>query len=178
MIEGKDDKNDKKKEEDEEGEVEKNGKQKDKKQEDEEVVRLMVQPEVRLPELDADGSTLRWKPSDAAHPLWVIKRNAHHFDANAEIVLRDANHVMACGYLDLSSSVLDVPATTSTFKVLMPFIRNTQPIEAGKEVILKWRPTPKRPPKRQADKNAFDQIKMAEIQRKKTKKDNESAAVA
>ena len=56
-------KNDKKKEEDEEGEVEKNGKQKDKNEDDEEVVRrlmiLMIQPEVELPEIDADGSKFK-----------------------------------------------------------------------------------------------------------------------
>ena len=73
----------------------------------------------------------------------------------------------------------DVPAITSTYKVLMPFIRNTQPIEAGKEVILKWGPTPKRAPKRPADKNAFDQIKQTQQQKnKKLKKENENGAVA
>ena len=50
---------------------------------DEEEVRLNVQPEVKLPALDADGSTLTWKPSDAAHPFWVIKRDADHSEANA-----------------------------------------------------------------------------------------------
>ena len=146
----------------------------------EEEVRLNVRPEVTFPARDADGSTFTWKPSDVVHPFWLIKREADHSEANAEIVLQDMTHVTACGFLDLSSPVLDFPATTSTFKVLMPFIINTQPIDAGKEVILKWKPTPKKPAKRQADANAFDQIKRQQEQqnKKKAKKDNEDGAVA
>ena len=144
--------------------------------EGEEEVRLNVQPEVRLPALDADGSTLTWKPSDAAHPFWVIKRDADHSEANAEIVLQDVNHVTACGYLDLSSPVLDVPASTGTYKVLMPFIRNTQPIEAGKEVILKWKPTPKKNQKREAGRTAFDQLKAAQSRGKIAKRIHDNSA--
>ena len=81
--------------------------------------------------------------------------------------MRDVNHVTACGYLDLSSPVLDVLATPSTFKVLMPFIRNTQPIEAGKEVILKWRPTPK---SRLKDKQTRTPSTKSKWQKKKKKR--------
>ena len=76
------------------------------------------------------------------------------------------------------SPVLDVPATTSTFKVLMPFIRNTQPIEAGKEVILKWKLRAKKAPKRPAERNAFDQLKLEQQKHNKLKKENENGAVA
>ena len=161
-------KDDKKKEENEEGEVEKNGKQKDKNEDDEEVVRLMIQPEVKLPEIDADGSKLKWKPSDCAHPFWVIKRASEYNQEeaqciNADIFCQEATHLTACGLLELNSIVLEVPAVTNTYKVSLPFIVNTQPIEAGKEVVLKWNTaTKKKSNKREREQTAFDQIKAAE----------------
>ena len=161
-------KHEKKKEENEEAEVEKNGKQKDKDKDVEEVVRLMIQPEVRLPETDADGSKLKWKQSDCAHPFWVMKRasedNQEEAECiNAEIICQEATHLTSCGLWDLNSIVLEVPAITNTYKVSFPFIVNTQPIEAGKEVVLKWNTaTKKKSNKREREQTAFDQIKAAE----------------
>ena len=86
------------------------------------------------------------------------------------------NHVTACGYLDLTSPVQVVPAITSTYKVLMPFIRNTQSIEAGKEVILKWKPTPKKNQKREAERTVFDQFKAAQNKGKMAKRIHENSA--
>ena len=161
-------KDDKKKEENEEAEVEKNGKQKDKDEDVEEVVRLMIQPEVRLPEIDADGSKLKWKPSDCAHPFWVIKRaNKDNQEKaqciNADIICQEATHLTACGLLELNSIVLEVPAITNTYKVSLPFIVNTQPIEAGQEVVLKWSSAAKKKEKAvKRERTAFDQLKTAQ----------------
>ena len=157
-------KNDKKKEENEEADVEKNGTQKDKHEE----VKLMIEPEVKLPESDGDDSTLKWKQSDCAHPFWVIRRASEDNQEeaqciNAEIIYEEATHVTACGLLEFNSIVLEVPAITNTYKVSLPFIVNTQPIEAGQEVVLKWSSAAKKKEKAvKRGRTAFDQLKTAQ----------------
>ena len=128
----------------------------------------MIQPEVRLPEIDADGSKLKWKPSDCAHPFWVIKRASEDNQEeaqciNADIFCQEATHLTACGLLELNSIVLEVPAVANNYKVSLPFIVNTQPIEAGKEVVLRWNSaTQKKHKAVKRERTAFDQLKTAQ----------------
>ena len=64
----------------------------------------------------------------------------------------------------MSTTAVSIPPATDTFTVSMPFIRNTQTIEAGAEVILKWKPTNKRKTCA-GDSNAFDQLLQQEKKR-------------
>ena len=168
-------KDEKKKGGNEEAEVEKNGKQKDKDKDVEEKVRLMIQPEAKLPEIDADGSKLKWKQSDCAHPFWVMKRasedNQEEAECiNADIICQEATHLTSCGLWDLNSIVLEVLAIANTYKVSFPFIVNMQPIEAGKEVVLKWNSaTQKKPKAAKRGRNAFDHLRAAEAAAKRSK---------
>ena len=84
---------------------------------------------------------------------------------NADIIYQEVNHVTACGLLDLNSLVLEVPAITNTYNVSLPFIVNTKPIDAGKEVALRWNHATRQKPqtgKREREQTAYDQIKAAQ----------------
>ena len=80
---------------------------------------------------------------------------------------------MACSFCAVTSSAANVPLATNTFSLSVPFIVNTQPIQAGKEVILTWTPTAnKRKESSSTSENAFDQIL------RKDKKERRMAAVS
>ena len=131
-------------------------------------VRLKVQPELKLPTKGAKG--LEWTQSDAVHPFWFIQRaDKNHIEANAQIVQQDWTHVVACPFNAVTSAAATVPPTTNTFSLSMPFIVNTQAIEAGKEVILKWRPTDSKRETGAADTNAFDQILQQDKKQRRAK---------
>ena len=120
-------------------------------------VRLKVQPELKLPANGANG--LKWTQSDAVHPFWFIQRTGKdESEANADLVQQDFTHVMACSFSAVTSAAAEVPPTTNTFSLSVPFLVNTQAIEVGKEVILKWKPTDNKKKHGVADTNAFDQI--------------------
>ena len=100
-------------------------------------VRLRVQPELKLPTKGAKG--LDWTQSDAVHPFWFIQRtDKNEIEANADIFHPEFNHVVACSFDAVTLSAVHVPPEAHTFTVSVPFIRTTQTVEAGKEVILKW----------------------------------------
>ena len=91
---------------------------------------------------------------------------------NAKIEYEDWTHVAACSFRAVSSTVVTVLPATDTFSLSVPFIVNTQPIQAGKEVILTWTPTAnKRKESSSTSENAFDQIL------RKDKKERRMAAV-
>ena len=120
-------------------------------------VRLKVQPELKCPTNGAEG--LAWTQSDAVHPFWLIQRaDNNEIEANADLVQQDLTHVMTCSFSAVTSSAAKVPLTTNTFSLPVPLIVNTQAIEIGKDVILKWKPTENKKRHAAADTNAFDQI--------------------
>ena len=121
-------------------------------------VRMRVQPELKLPTKGAKG--LEWAQSDAVHPFWFIQRtdkDKNEIEANADIFHQELNHVVACSFRAMTSAAVTIAPETNTFTVSVPFIRNTQTISAGEEVILNWKPPSKRKTAAHA-KNAFDQI--------------------
>ena len=124
-------------------------------------VTVHVQPELKLPTKGDKG--WQWSPSDSVHPFWFIKRTERPEDdlqANADLVYQDLTHVMACSFKPLSSAVAELTRSTETFSVSVPCIVNTRPIEAGAEVVLKWR-LQQRNDKRKnegSEETAFDQL--------------------
>ena len=124
-------------------------------------VMVHVQPELKLPMKGDKG--LEWAPSDNVHPFWFIRRTEKNEDeaqANADLVYQDLTHVIACSFKPLSSAVAELTPSTETFSVSVPCIVNTRPIEAGAEVVLKWR-LQQRNDKRKnegSEETAFDQI--------------------
>ena len=131
-------------------------------------VRMRVQPELKLPTIGAKG--LEWTQSDAVHPFWFIQRpDKDDTIANAQIVQQEWSHVAACAFKAVTSAAATVPPTTNTFSLSVPFIINTQAIEAGKEVILKWRPTDSQRKTGAADTNAFDQILQQDKKQRRAK---------
>jgi len=132
-------------------------------------VRLRVQPELKLPTSGAKG--LEWTQSDAVHPFWFIQRaDKNDIEANAEIVQQDLTHVMACSFSAVTSGAAKVPPATHTYSLSVPFIVNTQTIEMGQEVILKWIPTVnKRKATVAADTNVFDQIVQQDRKQRRAK---------
>jgi hypothetical protein len=135
-------------------------------------VRLNVHPELKLPTNGAKG--LEWAQSDAVHPFWFIQRadkDKNEIEANADLVQQDLAHVVACSFSAVTSAAAKVPPTTNTFSLSVPFIVNTQAIEMGKEVILKWKPTEN---KRKivdgaADTTVFDQLHKQDKRQRKAK---------
>ena len=116
-----------------------------------------VQPELKLPTKGEKG--LDWTSSDAAHPYWFIKRTEKdESQANAHLVFQDVTHVMACSFQPLSSAVAALAPATDTFTVTLPCIVNMQPIVAGGEVILKWKPPPEKRTNPATETNAFGHI--------------------
>ena len=124
-------------------------------------VKVYVQPELKLPMKGDKG--LEWAPSDNVHPFWFIRRTEKDGDEakeNADLVYQDLTHVMACSFKPLSSAVAELTPSTETFSVSVPCIVNTRPIEAGAEVVLKWR-LQQRNDKRKnegSEETAFDQL--------------------
>ena len=106
---------------------------------------------------------LEWSPTDNVHPFWFIRRTEKDGDEakeNADLVYQDLTHVMACSFKPLSSAVAELTPSTETFSVSVPCIVNTRPIEAGAEVVLKWR-LQQRNDKRKnegSEETAFDQL--------------------
>ena len=137
-------------------------------------VRLHVNPELKVPTKGSKG--LEWTLSDACHPFWFIQRtDKNEIDANADLVQQDLTHVMACSFNAVTSAAAEVHPTCSTWSLSVPFIVNTQAIEVGKEVILKWKPTDTKRKKDAAGTIVFDQIlqkdrmqRMAKAKRAKT----------
>ncbi len=130
-------------------------------------VRLRVQPELKLPTNGAKG--LEWTQSDAVHPFWFIQRtDKNEIEANADVFHQEFTHVVACSFKAVTSAVVTVPPETNTFTVSVPFIRNTDRIAAGQEVILKWKPKDKRKADA-ADTNAFDQILQQDKKQRRAK---------
>ena len=105
-------------------------------------VRLKVQPELKLPANGANG--LKWTQSDVVHLFWFIQRTGKdESEANADLVQQDFTHVMACCFKAVTSAAAEIRPSTNTFSLSVPFLVNTQAIEVGKEVILKWKPKEK-----------------------------------
>ena len=126
---------------------------------EETAVTVHVQPELKLPTKGDQG--LQWSPSDSVHPFWFIKRTERPEDdlqANADLVHQDLTHVMACSFKPLSSAVAEIAPSTETFSVSVPCIVNTKPIEAGAEVVLKWRMQQRNVKRQMEPQTAFDQL--------------------
>ena len=131
-------------------------------------VRLKVQPELKCPTNGAKG--FAWTQSDVVHLFWFIQRaDKNEIEANTDLVQQVLTHVMACSFSAVTSSAAKVPPTTNTFSLSVPFIVNTQAIEMGKEVILKWKPTDNKRKHAAADTNAFDQIAQRDKRQRRAK---------
>ena len=126
-------------------------------------VPVHVQPELKLPIKGEKG--LDWTPTDAVHPYWLIKRTEKdETEANAHLIEQGVTHLMACSFKPLASAVAVLAPFTNTFSVSLPCIVNMRKIEAGGEVILKWKPPPEKRKNPAPETNAFDQI--AQIDKK------------
>ena len=131
-------------------------------------VLVHVQPELTLPTKSKKG--LNWTPTDAVHPYWFIKRTEKdETEANAHLIEQDVTHVMACSFKPLASDVAALAPFTSTFSVSLPCIVNMQTINAGVEVILKWKPPPEKRKNQAQEANAFDQIAQTDKKQRKAK---------
>ena len=95
---------------------------------------FLVQPEVRLPCRNNDNK-FTWKPTDAVHPFWTIKRQDKEFEQwNVELVEVQVNTLVAC---DFKGQVGKKAPIADTFQVTVPCIVNSKAIVAGEEVVLK-----------------------------------------
>ena len=114
---------------------------------------------------------LKWTQSNAVHPFWFIQRaDNNDIEANADLVQQDLTHVMACDFNAVTSAAdAEVPPATNTFSLSVPSIVNTQAIEMGKEVILKWKPTDNNMRNAAADTNAFDHIAQQDTRQRRAK---------
>ena len=131
-------------------------------------VTLKVQPELKFPTNGAKG--LEWTQSDAVHPFWFIQRtDKNEIEANADLVQQDLTHVMACSFKAVTSAAAKVSPTCSTCSLSVPFIVNTQPIEMGKEVILKWKEKDNKRKNDAAPTIAFDQILQQDKKQRRAK---------
>lgn len=131
-------------------------------------VAVHVQPELKLP--TKGDKDLDWTSSDAVHPYWFIKRtDKDESEANAHLIHQDVTHVMACSFKPLASEVANLAPATDTFSVALPCIVNMKKIEAGSEVILKWKPLPEKRKATEAETNAFEQIAQQDKKQRKAK---------
>ena len=89
---------------------------------------------MRLPSKSNDGQ-FNWKPTDAVHPFWTIKRQAAETDQwNVELVEHEVTTVVAC---DFKGQVGKTAPIRYTFRVTVPCIVSSKAIAAGEEVVLK-----------------------------------------
>jgi hypothetical protein len=131
-------------------------------------VTLKVQPELKFPTNGAKG--LEWTQSDAVHAFWFIQRtDKNEIEANADLVLQTLTHVMACSFDAVTTAAARVSPTCNTCSLSVPFIVNTQPIEMGKEVILKWKEKDNKRKNDAAPTIAFDQILQQDKKQRRAK---------
>ncbi|CAK0895420.1 unnamed protein product, partial [Prorocentrum cordatum] len=103
------------------------------------VVRIHVQPELRLPK--EGGAGFVWDPRGSVHPFWFIKRSDHkgnavtdhHCEANASVVMETVKQVWASDYVHLKTAEAEVAPMASTYSVKLPCIVSKAPIKAGQE---------------------------------------------
>ena len=149
---------------------------------DDVVVRVHVQPELKLPK-EGDAGFV-WDLKDSVHPFWFMRRwdqvtrqgdmaaNASgeaQIAANASVVMETVQQVWASDYVHLKTAKAKVDPMVATYSVKLPCIVSTAPIQAGQEAVVQWDSAP--PTKKQKAKTqqtAFDQI--AANQRKRPRK--------
>ena len=113
---------------------------------------------------------LVWTQSDAVHPFWFIQRtDKNEMEANADLVMQEFTHVMACDFKAVSTTGAPVRPTTDTFSLTVPCIVNTVAIEAAEEVILKWKPLENKRKQGAGPTTAFDQLRQQEKKQRRAK---------
>jgi len=141
------------------------------------VVRMHVQPEIKLPK-DGDAGFV-WDPRDSVHPFWLMKRTDQVMRtpgealiaANASMVMETVTHVCASDYVHLKTAKAKVDSMVATCSVKLPCIVSTAPIKAGEEAIVKWESAPTgKKQKATTLQTAFDQIAGAQKKARRGKK--------
>ena len=112
-----------------------------------------------------------WFKQEDVHPFWFIKRSCKEEDVkNMEIIFDDVTNIVAGSYQALLRAKAKVMPQTDTYHVSYPCLVNTEPILAGQELILNWKPTkPDKDDKGVPRKNAFDQIAQADRKQRTAK---------
>ena len=127
---------------------------------------LYIQPELSLPK------NSEWTGREEVHPFWLTRRVSTKDSkdvekANCDIVDTEIIMVLSSEFKGLRTANVSVIPVTTQVKVTVPCIVNNAKIFQSHEVILKIAPPKEKDKKEKKQKTAFDQIKEAEVAKKR-----------
>ena len=91
------------------------------------------------------------------HPFWHIRRSNCFGEFNSAVVEVEIKVINSTNFNEFQTDEKTSRSLVSDFTVTVPFIRNTEDIEAGKEIVLQWakKPVAKETDKKPSAINAF-----------------------
>ena len=135
-------------------------------------IQLYIQPELILPKKNPEGE-IDWTGREEIHPFWLTKRvSTKDFkdvaNANCELVETGVTSLFSADFKELrAANVCSTIPFTMQVKVTVPCIVNMSAIPQSREVILKIAAPKEKDKKEKKEKTAFDQIKDAEVAKKR-----------
>ena len=101
-------------------------------------IEIACQPERKLPSNQDNQSASAYDQSTDCHPFWHIRRSDCVSEINCEIVWVEIKSNSLTSMTGLKHKENTPHHAVCTFVATVPCIRNTEDIEMGKEVVLKW----------------------------------------